>query len=90
MITVSKRPLADFTFVTGCEDEIAVFTDISNVNGGGQIAAWNWNFGDPGSGVSNFSALQNPVHNYSASGNYTITLIIDNMNGCSDTLQKTI
>ncbi len=33
-----------------------------------------WNFGDPGSGASNTSSAVNPLHTFSASGVYTISL----------------
>jgi gliding motility-associated-like protein len=32
-----------------------------------------WNFGDPTTGASNSSALQNPSHTFSAPGSYTVT-----------------
>ena len=35
---------------------------------------WQWNFGDPASGASNTSNLQNPLHTFSVGGIYTITL----------------
>ena len=37
---------------------------------------WNWDFGD---GTN--STEQNPLHNYSAAGNYTVNLTVSNMNG---------
>ncbi len=39
--------------------------------------SWVWNFGD-----GNSSAQQNPVHTYSASGSYTVTLEACNALGC--------
>lgn len=38
---------------------------------------YNWNFGD-----GNFSSNKFPSHNYSASGRYTVTLIVSDSNGC--------
>ncbi len=35
---------------------------------------YSWNFGDPGSGASNISSLQNPNHTYSAAGTYNVSL----------------
>jgi PKD repeat protein len=69
---------------------VATFVDNSDENLGGQITAWNWNFGEPTSGTQNFSTLENPVHTYSTPGNFVVTLIITNLNGCSDTIQNTI
>jgi PKD repeat protein len=43
--------------------------------------SWLWNFGD---GSPN-SALQNPVHNYTTPGTYTITLTVTTVSGCNGT-----
>ncbi len=45
--------------------------------------SWLWNFGD-----STTSNQQNPIHTYSASGTYTVTLVSANSNG-SDTVLRT-
>ncbi len=89
-ITVTKRPVAIFDFTTGCQEETTQFSDFSNPNGGGQITAWSWNFGDAASGINNISTLKNPVHNYASSGLYNVRLIVTNQNGCKDTLQKSV
>lgn len=60
---------ADFSFTCLGTDTIA-FTNLSTLC----PDAWNWNFGDPGSGVSNTATLENPLHRFSAPGMYTITL----------------
>ncbi len=52
------------------------FSDLST-NG---TTSWTWNFGD-----GNSSSAQNPVHTYSESGLYTVTLIATNAIG-SDTI----
>ena len=46
---------------------------------------WSWNFGDPASGASNTSTLQNPTHIFSAPGIYTITV-----SGGGTTLSTTV
>ena len=43
---------------------------------------WLWNFGDPGSGAANTSTLQNPIHVFSSTGPYTVTLITTTTVGC--------
>jgi gliding motility-associated-like protein len=45
-----------------------------------KIVAWNWEFGDN----KNNSLVQNPVHDYTANGNYTVKLKIESINGCID------
>jgi hypothetical protein len=48
-----------------------------------------WDFGDPNSAAANTSSLANPVHYYSAIGNYTVSLILNSQ--CrTDTLVQSI
>lgn len=47
------------------------FTDLSTPGPSGPITAWNWDFGDGHS-----SAAQNPTHNYTTDGIYTVTLTV--------------
>ena len=50
--------------------------------------SYAWNFGDPGSGGNNTSAVANPVHVFTAPGTYTVTLRITNFCFCREvTLQ---
>src|ERR1043165_7520488 len=46
-----------------------------------------WNFGDPASGIANFSTDAQPVHTFSAPGNYLITMIYTD-GTFTDTLTK--
>ncbi len=55
-----------------------LFTDTST----GSPTAWSWNFGDGGSATT-----QNPTHNYSTAGNYTVTLTVSNSAG-NNTITK--
>lgn len=48
--------------------------------GNDPVTAYAWNFGD-----GNTSAQQNPQHNYTTPGNYTVRCIITTSRGCSDT-----
>lgn len=51
---------------------------------------FEWNFGDPGSGVNNSSTLQNPVHLYSAPGTYDVLLSTVDSSGCQYSSSITI
>jgi PKD repeat protein len=81
LVTVNDLPgpiaayNADPTTVTLIEPNVH-FTDASS---GG--VSWSWDFGD-----GNTSASQNPVHAYTAEGTYTVTLVVTNQYGCSDTI----
>jgi gliding motility-associated-like protein len=46
------------------------------------IINYNWDFGDPTSGVNNTSALKNPSHVYTKAGEYDVTLIVTTTRGC--------
>ena len=65
----SQFPVANFSSnATGLSVK---FTDQSK-----NATRWNWDFGDGAT-----STLQNPVHTYSAAGNYTIRLTVSNEEG---------
>lgn len=52
-------------------------------------SAYLWNFGEPASGSANTSTLSNPVHTYSTTGNFTVSLIL--YSNCSnDTLRQVV
>jgi PKD repeat protein len=72
-------PVSAFTSnVSGGTAPVTVnFTDQSTQSPN----AWAWNFGDPGSGAQNTSALQNPSHTFASPGNYTVTLTASNAAG---------
>ena len=88
-VSIYPVPDAGFESPKVClTDPIAPFVDTSKV-ASGNIIAWNWNFGDPGSGGNNTSTLQNPGHRYVTVGSYTATLIITTNQGCMDTIAQT-
>ncbi len=86
IITIEPLPSADFKSDTTCFGTSTQFTDLSTPFPG----HWIWNFGDPGSGVSNTETLQNPSHLFSASGTYSVKLKIITNNGCLDSITKTV
>jgi PKD repeat protein len=85
-VQIYAKPVASFSSDTACAHSPTQFTDHSIPNAPA-IIAWQWNFGDPSSGTSNTSSLQNPTHVYSNMGNYIVTLTVINTNLCQkDTL----
>jgi PKD repeat protein len=74
-------PVAEFVGspTSGCEPLTVSFTDQST----GDITDWDWTFGDGGT-----STAQNPNHQYTSSGYYTVSLTVTGPNG-SDTETKT-
>ncbi len=89
-VTILPSPIANFHYTATCEDVVVTFQDASSANGPSNIVSWNWNFGDPASGVLNYSDVTNPQHVYATPGTYDVTLIILNINNCSDTITKQI
>ena len=63
--------------LTGCSPLEVSFTDISTINFG-SINSWRWDFGD-----GNSSNLQNPTHQYSTSGVYSVRLTVSSNIGCN-------
>ncbi|MES2555741.1 MAG: gliding motility-associated C-terminal domain-containing protein [Bacteroidota bacterium] len=49
----------------------------------------SWDFGDPNS-VSDVSGDPAPTYIYSKAGSYTVSLILTNASGCTDTIRKVI
>jgi len=65
-----------------CSPKTVQFTDLSNLNAPG-TGTYFWDFGD-----GNTSSLQSPVHTYSSTGNFSVTLSVTNSSGCSRILTK--
>ncbi len=86
-INVVPVPTVSFTASDSgvvCPPKTISFNNNSSPNTPG-AATYFWDFGD---GTS--SSLQNPPpHQYTAPGNYTVSLIITNSSGCTKTLTKT-
>ncbi|MDY0077635.1 MAG: PKD domain-containing protein, partial [Bacteroidales bacterium] len=77
-INISPAPVAAFDYNGGlCAESEVNFIDLSQVNGGGNIMSWNWNFGDGA-----FSTEQNPSHIFNAAGDYVVSLTVTNMANC--------
>lgn len=65
-ITVKDKPTANFTYV---KNQGSV--QFTNTSIGG--TSFSWNFGD-----GDFSTEENPLHEYTDPGSYTVTLIVSN------------
>ncbi len=83
-ITVYALPTVAFNAnpLNGCYPLNVQFTDQS-IPGSGTIASWQWDFGD---GIT--STSQNPSHVYTNSGNFNVSLMVTNSNGCTKTVTK--
>jgi len=76
----TAAPVANFTAnrTSGTAPLAVRFTDTST----GEITAWSWDFGD-----GNTSSERDPVHTYTAPGNYTVALTVSNGHA-EDTMRK--
>lgn len=79
-ITLIPAPIVDIGHNAPCFGEPLELHD--NTTSGTPMIGRLWDFGD---GTAT-STDPNPVHDYSAVGNYNITLIVTGANGCEDTL----
>ncbi len=89
-VVVIPSPVANFHFDGQCQDQIVKFTDASSANGAGNVVGWNWDFGDPISGVNNTSNITDPTHLFQFAGTYTVKLVVTNYNNCTDTMTKQV
>jgi gliding motility-associated-like protein len=86
-VTMFNGPNANFTTNPPGSTNLGApvnFTDISTVSGG-TITTWYWDFGDAS---GSHPSTQNPVHQYGENGTYTITLAVQSLDGCWDTIRK--
>ena len=83
---VNCASIVEFTdstkFVDPCEKECPDGTKLSCE----KITSWLWDFGDG----TRKSLLQNPSHNYTSGGSFTVTLIVTTELGCIDSIKKTV
>ncbi len=85
-VDVDPLPIADFNFSNVvCSDQEITFNDKSDSFVATKlINHWEWDFGDPSSGVNNQSTEQNPKHIFAKGGAYVVTLTSGSENGCID------
>jgi gliding motility-associated-like protein len=79
-INVYENPVAAFqvnSATNGCVPLTTSFVDVSVSNTA--IVSWQWDFGDGGS-----SSLQNPIYTYLNDGYYSISLYVEDINGCQN------
>ena len=80
-ITVNPNPISDFTASTACHTYPNLFTDSSN----GAII-WTWNFGD----ATPLDNNQSPNHVYANPGTYSVSLLVENIFGCTNSSSQLV
>jgi PKD repeat protein len=79
-VLVPGPPTAMFTY-TGSDTNVTFSDQSQPGRGASPIVFWEWNFGDPSTGSGNTSTSQNPSHMFSGPGTYTVTLMVTDENG---------
>jgi PKD repeat protein len=80
--TATVAPTANFS-AAAAGDLMVQFTDAST-SGSGGITGWQWDFGDGGT-----STEQNPLHSFTAGGDYNVSLTVTDAGG-TNTASQTI
>ena len=80
-VAILPKPVAAFSATPTASCTAPLVVNFSNNSSG--TSSTEWLFGD-----GTTSNIINPTHTYSSPGNYTVTLITTNANGCKDTLVK--
>lgn len=79
-LILSAIPVVDFSIDSLClgnNSNIQNLTTIDNTFGD-NISSWAWTFGD-----GNTSSVQDPIHQYTADGIYTVSLSVVSSGGCT-------
>jgi gliding motility-associated-like protein len=67
-----------------CQSKSITFID--QTTSGSNISKWTWDFGD--SATQAYTSAQPFTHIYADTGTYTVKLIVQDVNGCTDTLTR--
>lgn len=78
-------PGAEFNFTSNCMGDTLHFTDNSIMQAPETIVSWNWDFGD-----GHQASGQVVTHVYNSPGWFPVRLVIENSQGCHDTIIKNV
>ncbi len=90
VVTVAALPVPSFVYNQACGASLVNFSSTSSVVAPSTITSNNWDFGDPASAINNTSTLLNPSHTFTATGTYTVTLVVNTNSGCPQTITQVI
>lgn len=90
-VTVWQKPLASFyTSYDSCSiSEVRIFDTAQPNQAGTPLTLWDWQFGN-GSGGQFGTSFGDTVVNYTPLNTYQLQLVVQDANGCRDTLQQTL
>jgi len=84
-INIKKTPDVAFSFQDACMLGPVYFVDETQTEAWESIMTWKWTFGN-----GNSSNSANPYQSYDTAGTYPVTLIVQSLNGCWDTITHNI
>ncbi|MEO0726085.1 MAG: PKD domain-containing protein [Bacteroidota bacterium] len=90
MIPDTVLAVAEFDYDGVCPGAPVQFYDLTTYLDLANIVSWDWDFGDPASGGDNTSTDKDPIHTFSADGDYTVTLTVTMSSGCTTTRSQTV
>lgn len=92
-INITPPPKAGFILPENClSDPFSKFIDTSTIADGSQASfQYVWKFGDPNAATpDNTSTVKDAQHKYTATGNYTVALLVTSNNGCADSVKQVL
>lgn len=87
-IVCNLIPVPDFTADTVCVNTPTTFTDLSSNLDTNFAFTYGWDFNNDS--VVDDTTTGNTQHTFQTSGTHTVSLIVNNTNGCVDTIVKTV
>ena len=85
VVEIVDPPLASFSIpMASCEGASLPFS------ANGNFTDILWDFGDANSGAANTSTIANTNHVYVNPGTYTVSLTVENVYGCSETVSQEV
>lgn len=86
-VLVEPGPLAEYLVPSSaCTNDGVLFEAFQSDD----IYSYEWDFDDMASGSSNTSMNPSPIHTFSASGIYNVSLSVSDANGCIQTITKAV
>ncbi len=83
-ILVAPKPTVSFTLSNACVGQTATFNSTST-SGGMPLSSSTWYFGDGTTGTGT-----NVTHTYAVEGTYTVSLVINSIAGCNDSISMPV
>ncbi len=90
-VVVNPLPVANFRADTVCSGSLTTLTDLSRgiaTNTNGAVVKWKWDFGIPGD--ADTSNQQNPNFKFDTAGQFSVSLTVQDINGCQRTIIKPV